>query len=79
MHGPEIKVLTLDGQQTSAITVVGTLLQSLSWTRDHKNLYVTSGSETGFELLRVNLDGKFTSLSKVPMSGGWILNPGSFT
>jgi Tol biopolymer transport system component len=74
-YGSEIKVLSIDGKETTTITVLDSRLQSLSWAPDNTHIYATRASDAGFDVLRVDLDGKFKSLFKVPVNAGWILNP----
>jgi Tol biopolymer transport system component len=75
--GPYIEILSVDRKNSpTKITSASAKFQSLSWSANNQRLYATNASDSGFEILAVNLDGTYKLLWK-PNDGSWIVGPKS--
>ncbi len=72
--GEHITILTLSNGTTREVPLTTwTTLNSLSWSADGRNLFVTTARRDGSDLLHVALDGKVDALRED--KGRWFANP----
>ncbi len=73
-HKTPIELLQTDGKKLPPIAIKDIkVLQGMVWAPDSRALLVSGLLGTDFHILRVNLDGQFKSLWKVPFGHGWPL------